>query len=143
MNRSLQRRLDQELLLSERRRIIILIVIFSAAMVLRVINKFYIKPDQETMAIESFSTIWLFPLLIVLFESISLVYINVRIKRNKHGIPIFLQYLNVIVEICLPSSIIFWVAREFPTYNVLESPAIMIYFIFIILSTLRLNLEKI
>ena len=139
MTVSLKQRLDQELLFSERRRITILIVIFSAAMVLRVINKFYIKPDQETIAIESFSTIWLFPLLVILFESVSLVYINVRIKRNKRGIPIFLQYLNVIVEICLPSSIILWVAREFPDYNVLESPAILIYFIFIILSTLRLN----
>src|SRR4030095_2609133 len=139
MNISLKQRLDRELLFSERRRIIILIVIFSAAMVLRVINKFYIKPDKETIAIESFSSIWLFPLLVVLFELISLIYINVRIKRNKNGIPIFLQYLNVIVEICLPSSLILWVAREFPYYNVLESPGILIYFIFIILSTLRLN----
>ncbi len=139
MKISLEQRLDRELLFSEKRRILILIVIFSAAMVLRMINKFYIKPDMETIAIESFSSIWLFPLLVILFELISLTYINVRIKRNKKGIPIFLQYMNVIVEICLPSSIILWVAREFPYYNVLESPGILIYFIFIILSTLRLN----
>jgi adenylate cyclase len=50
-----------------------------------------------------------------------------------------MQYLNAAFEICLPSFIIFYVAIQFPSYNVLQSPAVFIYFIFIILSTLRLN----
>lgn len=139
MKITFKQRLDQELLFSEKRRVIILIAIFSAAMVLRVINQFYIKPDEETLKIESFSTIWLFPLVIVLFESCSLIYINSRIRKKQKGIPLHLQYINAIVEICLPSLIILYIAKEYRFYNVLQSPAVFIYFIFIILSTLRLN----
>lgn len=139
MKITFKQRLDQELLFSEKRRVIILIAIFSAAMVLRLVNQFYIKPDEETLKIESFSTIWLFPLVIVLFESCSLIYINSRIKSKQKGIPLYLQYINAIVEICLPSLIILYVAKEYRFYNVLQSPAVFIYFIFIILSTLRLN----
>jgi adenylate cyclase len=139
MKITFKQRLDQELLFSEKRRVIILIAIFSAAMVLRLVNQFYIKPDEETLKIESFSTIWLFPLVIVLFESCSLIYINSRIKAKQKGIPLYLQYINAIIEICLPSLIILYVAKEYRFYNVLQSPAVFIYFIFIILSTLRLN----
>lgn len=140
MKITFEQRLDQELLFSERRRVIILIVIFSAAMVLRLINQFFIKPDEEALRIESFSTIWFFPLVIVFFESFSLIYINRRIKTKQKGIPLLLQYINAGFEICLPSLIILYVAKEYRFYNVLQSPAIFIYFIFIILSTLRLNL---
>lgn len=134
-----KQKLDEELLLSERRRVIILIAIFSAAMLFRVINQLYLEPDEDTIKIESFSTIWLFPLVIVVFETCSLLYINKKIRSQKKFIPVFLQYVNAAVEIGLPSVIILYVAKEFRFYNVLQSPAIFIYFIFIILSTLRLN----
>ena len=139
MKLTFQQQLNEELLRSERKRIIILIVIFSASIGLRLINQFFIKPDEETMRIESFSTIWLFPLVLILFESFSLLNINSRIKANKKRIPLALQYINAGIEICLPSLIILYVAKEYRFYNVLQSPAIFIYFIFIILSTLRLN----
>lgn len=139
MKITFQQQLDNELLFSERKRIIILIVIFSAAVALRLINQVLIKPDEETLRLESFSTIWLFPLVIIIFETISLFYINRRIKTNRKRIPLHLQYINVAFEICFPSLIILYVAKEYTFYNVLQSPAIFIYFIFIILSTLRLN----
>jgi adenylate cyclase len=141
MKVTFQQQLDQELLFSERRRVIILIVIFSASMVLRLFNQFFLKPDQETLLMESFSTIWLFPLVLVVFETISLLHINRRIRKNQKSIPIALQYINAGFEICLPSIIIFYVAKEYTFYNVLRSPAVFIYFIFIILSTLRLNFK--
>jgi adenylate cyclase len=139
MKITFQQQLDEELLFSERKRVIILIVIFSAAIALRLFNQFFLKPDEEIQGIESFSTIWLFPLVIIFFETFSLFYINRRIKLNRKRIPLYLQYINAGFEICLPSLIILYAAKAYSFYNVLQSPAIFIYFIFIILSTLRLN----
>jgi adenylate cyclase len=139
MKITFQQQLDEELLFSERKRVIILIVIFSAAITLRLFNQFFLKPDEEMLRIESFSTIWLFPLVIIAFETCSLLYINGRIRTKRKRIPLHLQYVNAVFEICLPSVIILYVAKEYTFYNVLQSPAVFIYFIFIILSTLRLN----
>lgn len=55
------------------------------------------------------------------------------------GLPMYMQYVNAGFEICIPALIILFVARQHPAYNVLQSPAQSVYFIFIILSTLRLN----
>jgi len=139
MKITFQQQLDQELLFSERKRIIILLSILLAAMGLRVFNQFFIKPDEESLRVESFSTIWLFPVVLILFESFSLIHINRRIKAKRKRIPLSLQFINAALEICLPSFIILYVAKVYTFYNVLQSPAIFIYFIFIILSTLRLN----
>jgi adenylate cyclase len=139
MQKTFKQQLDKELLFSERRRIVILILIFSAAIVVRLFNQVFLKPDEETLRIESFSTIWLFPLVIILFELFSLLHINQRIRANSKAIRQWLQYINAGFEICLPSAIIIYVAKEYTSYNVMQSPAVFIYFIFIILSTLRLN----
>jgi len=139
MNFVFQQQLDRELLYSERRRTIILIVIFCTAMAFRWINMFLFTKDEQTVQIESFSTVWLFPTAIILFEVFSLVYINARIRTKGKRIPLVMQYLNTAFEICLPSLIILYVAGQHLFYNVLQSPVILIYFLFIILSTLRLN----
>ena len=139
MNFVFQQQFDRELLHSERRRTIILIVIFSTAVAFRWVNIFLFTHDAQTLEIESFSTVWLFPLAIILFEVFSLAYINARIRTKGKRIPIIMQYLNTAFEICLPSLIILYVAGQHLFYNVLQSPIILIYFLFIILSTLRLN----
>ncbi|HKO80250.1 MAG TPA: adenylate/guanylate cyclase domain-containing protein [Chitinophagaceae bacterium] len=139
MNFVFQQQFDRELLHSERRRAIILIVIFSAAVAFRWVNMFLFTHDAQTLEIESFSTVWLFPLAIILFEVFSLAYINARIRTKGKRIPLIMQYLNTAFEICLPSLIILHVAGQHLFYNVLQSPIILIYFLFIILSTLRLN----
>jgi adenylate cyclase len=139
MRNNFQQQLDKELLFSERRRIVILIVLFAAAVCLRLINQFFFRADEAGFHFGSFSTVWLFPTVIILFESFSLIHINARIKANRKRIPLPLQYANATMEISLPSAIIIYIALEYTSYNVLQSPAVLIYFIFIILSTLRLN----
>jgi adenylate cyclase len=139
MQVTFQNQLGKELLFSERRRVVILVIIFSAAIVVRLINQVFLKPDEEALKIESFSTVWLFPLVVILFELLSLAHINQRIRSKKRAIRQVMQYINAGLEICLPSAIMIYVALEYSSYNVLQSPALFIYFIFIILSTLRLN----
>ena len=132
-----QQQLGEALLLSERRRIIIVISIIVFLLGYRTLEGNLFDIDLETKRIHSF--IWLFPFLILLFEILSLWYVNRRIKSKAHKIPLFGQYLNTGFEICLPSLIMLTVAKQFPTYDLLKSPALSVYFVFIILSTLRLN----
>jgi adenylate cyclase len=139
MKNTFQQQLNEELLRSERRRTVIIIGIFLFAIGYRVIDNLFFKADEEAVLIQSFTTVWLFPFIIILFELFSLLYINKRIKTSGNQIPPVMQYLNTAAEICLPSLIIFSVAKQYPSYDVLKSPALYIYFVFIILSTLRLN----
>jgi adenylate cyclase len=138
MNIHFQQQLGAEMLRSERRRIIIVISIFLFLLCYRVLQGNFFEIDLETKRIQS-SVVWLFPFLILLFELLSLWYVNRRIKSKANKIPLLGQYLNTAFEICIPSLIILTVAKQFPTYNILKSPALSVYFIFIILSTLRLN----
>lgn len=139
MQATFKQQLDKELLFSEKRRIVILIVIFSTAIVVRLINSVFLRKDEETLRLESYSTVWLFPIVIILFELISLMQINRLIRSGKRTLKTWIQFANAGFEICLPSAIILYVAKEYTSYNVLQSPAVFIYFIFIILSTLRLK----
>lgn len=139
MKVNFQQQLDHEFLHSERKRAMILIALFSAAFILRLITLFFIYADSNSPSIETFYGTLLFPVTIILFELCFLFYINTRIKARKKRVPKFLLYLNIIVEVSLPSVIILFIAKQFPSYDILQSPAVSIYFIFIILSTLRLN----
>lgn len=139
MNHIFQQKLNEALLRSERKRTIILIGIFSFAILYRSIDSIILKMDEEANQLRSFGALWLFPLTVVAFEVLSLLFINHRIRRKKNKIPLAAQYFNAGMEICLPTSIILIVASQHLNYNVLTSPALSIYFLFIILSTLRLN----
>jgi adenylate cyclase len=139
MKLTFQQQLDEELLRSERRRTIIVISIFLFAMAYRLVDLYFFKQDGDAIVIQSSMVIWVFPLLIILFELASLLYIVKRVKSKKGKIPMPVQFLNTAFEIALPSLIILTISRQYPSYDILRSPALYIYFIFIILSTLRLN----
>jgi adenylate cyclase len=60
------------------------------------------------------------------------------LERGKSP-PTALRYLNALIETSMPSMIILLVAREFEPIAVMQGPAVFLYAIFIILSTLRLD----
>ena len=128
-----------ELLLSERRRTLILISIFTLAMLYRLVDIYFIAAEQQQVPGSTSPTAWLFSASILVFEVLCLLYITRRLKTDKKKIPLVMQYINTAFEIGLPSVILLFFAKQYPAYNVLQSPAVYIYFIFIILSTLRLN----
>lgn len=139
MTITFQQQFNEELLLSEKRRTIILIGIFSITIGVRVFQLLFLGLDDETQFIHTVNAGWFFPIALVLFEVISLLYINKRIRTDKKKIPLSAQFANTAIEICLPSIIILSVAKQYPSYNVLHSPVAYIYFIFISVSTLRLK----
>lgn len=139
MNLTFQQQLNGELLRSERKRTIIIMSIFTFAIGYRLIDVSFFKMDEETRQVQSLLSVWLFPLVVILFELFSLLYINRRLKKTNQRIPLIMQYLNTAFEISLPAMIMLTVAKQSPTYDVMKSPILYIYFIFIILSTLKLN----
>ncbi len=134
-----QQKLNEELLRSERKRIITMISIFGFLILYRLLQTYFFEMDKETRKVQSSPIVWLFPLFIIGFELFSLFYVNRQIKARKNNIYLARQYLNATMEIVLPSFIILSVAKEFPAYDIVNSPALQIYFLFIILSTMRLN----
>ena len=139
MKFTFQHQLNTELLLSERRRTLILISIFTIAIIYRAIDMYFFGSDDENIRISAFRIIWLFPVTIIVFELFCLLYITRRLKTNGKKLPLLMQFVNTAFEIFLPSIVLLLLARQYPELNVLQSPAVFIYFIFIILSTLRLN----
>ena len=139
MTLNFQHQLNTELLRSERRRIISIIGIFLFAMGFRVADSYLFKVDAATAQIHSLAIVLLFPVIIIIFEIFCLLYINRKLKSGSKKIPMVMQYVITTVEILLPSLIIISVVRQYPQFDMLRSPALYIYFIFIILSTLRLN----
>jgi len=134
-----QEQLSQELLRSERRRAVIMIGIFTFSIAYRLFEGWVFGVDRERKAIQSFSTAWVFPVSLILFELLSLWYINKQIRLRRKAIPLVRQYLNAGIELCFPAFILLTIGRDFPEYDILRSPALYVYFVFIILSTLRLN----
>ena len=135
-----QQQFNGELLRSEKRRTLILIAIFLFGMLFQFVNMLFgNEQDSHTNEVLSFQATWAFPVFILLFELFYLVYLNVKIKRPAKQIPLGARYVIVAIEIFLLTVIMIGVAKQHPHFDVLQSPAMFIFFIFIILSTLRLN----
>jgi adenylate cyclase len=134
-----QQQLNEELLRSEKRRTIIIISIFLFMLGYRTLQGYFFEMDKETRTIQSIPVVWLFPMVVIVFEFLTLFAINRQIRAKRNKLSPARQYLNTAVEIFLPSFIFMTVARQFPSFDVLRSPALLVYFVFIILSTMRLN----
>jgi adenylate cyclase len=66
-------------------------------------------------------------------------YVLGRMLRQGRTPPAVLRYANALVETSVPSLLILLVARQIEPIVVLQGPAVFLYAIFIILSTLRLD----
>jgi len=130
-------RINEVLLQHEQRRTVILVILFTIGICYRLLDLFVLKTADPDAAFNTFGIAWLFPVTILLFEVVSLLVITKHLKCKK--LPRGARHFNTIIEVCLPSCMIFVIARQYPPYNVLNSPVVYIYFVFIILSTLRLN----
>jgi len=136
---SFNKRYQEELLRSERKRALILILIFSAALVFRIINVIVPGSDGGLVTGKALSTLLVFPAIVIVFELLFLLYIDRKLKSDIKNFPLLMQYLNALIEVCVPFGVILLVASQYSSINILESPFVFIFFIYIILSTLRLN----
>jgi adenylate cyclase len=139
----LQTQFKNEFLLSDKLRATVLACLFSLGAVFAGINFFLFRGNEGTIFNEqSFYDVLVFLLLLALFELLCLVHITRHIKNNLRNIPVVSQYFNTIVEISSPVVIMLLLAgQNTDPIKVLNLPAAYIFFIFILLSTLRLNFK--
>lgn len=116
-------------------------LIFGIGMAVAGIN--YLTYEAGTageMSRLSFGYVFLFMLGCVLFECMALVKVSRRIAKSRFHVSSAGRYLNAGIEVLSPAVIMFLLAPHFSIpANVIHSPAAYIYFLFIIVSTLRLD----
>ena len=76
---------------------------------------------------------------LLLCYELAIWYLLGRWLRGGRGVPGALRYLNAFVETSVPSILILLVSREINPQYVLQSPLGLLYAVFIVLATLRLD----
>src|SRR3984957_17541129 len=136
-----QRLLNREILVSERRRMLILaamqalilvLILLTATFAPSFVRSLYHDRVPERAALAAFSAF-------IAYELFAAGLVTIFLRRGRNY-PVFARYANALVETSLPTVLLFLLA------GYLSSPAIifgtwpaLLYFLFIILSTLRLD----
>lgn len=143
MKHIFNKRFEEEYLLSEQLRTSILVCVFTVAILVTTINLCVFRnTGTDELNRDSLKLIMFFQVCLFTFELLSLLYIKWKIKRNELSIPLTGQYLNALIEISMPALIILSLSHHYQSpVMILHSPVVYSYFLFIILSTLRLNLK--
>jgi len=140
-NTAFQRLLNREILLSERRRMLILaalqafillLIVLAATFAPSFVRSIYHDRLPERAALVAFSAFIVYELF-----AASLVTLFLRRGRN---LPVFGRYVNAFVETSFPTVLLYLLAGYLPAPAIVFGtwPALL-YFLFIILSTLRLD----
>ena len=134
---------EEEFMVSERLRTTILAGMFLFGVLYTgIVILFFNNKISDEFEDGASTRIFLFVSMLFLFEVLSLLYINRRRKRKLKKIPLAGQYLNAAIEITAPGIIMLLLADKFSSpAMILQTPVVYVYFIFIILSTLRLNFK--
>jgi len=136
-----QRLLNREILLSERRRMLILaamqalilvLILLTATFAPSIVRSIYHDRLPERAALAAFSAF-------IAYELFAAGVVTIFLRRGRN-FPVLGRYMNALVETSFPTVLLYVLA------GYLSSPAIifgtwpaLLYFLFIILSTLRLN----
>ncbi|MFZ0605792.1 MAG: adenylate/guanylate cyclase domain-containing protein [Roseiarcus sp.] len=136
-----QRLLNREILLSERRRMLILagvqalilvLILLTATFVPSFVRSIYHDRAPERAALAAFSAF-------ILYELLAAGVVTIFLRRGRN-FPVLGRYMNALVETSFPTLLLYLLA------GYLSSPVVifgtwpaLLYFLFIILSTLRLN----
>ena len=128
---------QRALLRSERLRILILVGAIGAAFIARTIRTIVLhRRDDLHLWLPTF----LLVALVVGYEYLMLRVINHAIQIGG-DLKKATWIINIIVEGCLPALAVAFLSSASidPAYRPLANPAVLLFFVFIILSTLRLN----
>jgi adenylate cyclase len=142
MNTFFNKKFEEEVLLNEKLRTTILACFFLFGILYTVFNLIVLKHKAP---IELKDSLWLILAshgALFTFEVLSWLHIRHRIKHKLYKTGDTGIYINSLVEISSPGFIIVLLAYNYETpINILHAPVVYLYFIFIILSTLRLDFK--
>jgi adenylate cyclase len=133
----------KEILQSERTRMILLLIVFGAVLVsLAFMIVFF--PDRAQQFFQ-YSLPLHIPIIvsasIVLYEGVVIVFITKLVMKWNRVIPIVPRYLNAFLETSYPTIAIIIAAHYISLETAIIHPVIPMYFLFIILSALRLDFK--
>jgi len=137
-----EKEFSKEILVSERFRLYIIAAIFAVIVFYLVFILIFFKDWFDTVFKEQNPLYWL--VLILAFFSIrSLLVRNIWSRWFKKGkeLPEFLRYLNATLEISIPTLAILILGMNYHSVLFLHTPAVFLYFIFIILSIFELEFK--
>jgi K+-sensing histidine kinase KdpD len=128
---------QQALLKSERLRILIVIWALGAAFLVRTLRTVVLH-NQENLKLWMLTVAFL--VLILGYEFLMLRAVN-RSMQGGRRISNAVWIINIILESCLPAFVLMFESSEAieAAYRPLANPVVLVFFVFIILSTLRLN----
>jgi adenylate cyclase len=135
-----QRLLNREILLSERRRMLILaamqalilvLIVLAATLVPGFVQSIYHDRLPVRAAMAAFSAF-------VVYELFAASLLTIFIRRGRN-FPVLGRYLNALVETSFPTVLLYFLAGYLFAPAVFGTWTAQLYFLFIILSTLRLD----
>ncbi len=138
---SVEELFNSEISSSERLRALILIGLLGLEAIFLIVIYFFYKEEYLQMFDTHISiyAILIFTLIIIIYETL----VHYLIGRSKFYIthPRFFSYLNSFSEVSLLSILLIFLVEYSGQTVILQSPATLTYFIFIVLSTFRLNFK--
>ena len=133
--------LAREIIHSERMRMAILAGLLGALLVFYGLGYALLRNDYPPLRFLT-PAAFLYMIAVIallLCYELAIRYLIGRWLRQGRGVPGALRYLNAFVETSIPSLLILLVSREIDPLYVLQSPLGLLYAVFIVLSTLRLD----
>jgi adenylate cyclase len=136
-----KKRFEEEVLSSDKLRTTIVIWMLAFAIFYLMINIQIEKINVPGKSgIESMLLLLAFHCALLVFEILVWLRIDYRIKKQQYSIRDFERYLYSFFEICSPGLIIVILSKQYNSpIMILHAPVVYLYFIFIVLSTLRLD----
>ena len=143
MKNFFNKRFEEEVLLNEKLRTTILMCMFLFAMIYTSVNLFIMQSaGRQQEQIHTLKLMLAFQFFIFCFEVLAFTRISFKIKSHSFTIPHVARYINSFIEILSPGVIILILSKQFSSpLAILHAPVVYLYFIFIILSTLRLDFK--
>jgi len=137
---SFEDHLAREIVASERLRMGALAALIGALLVLMPVLYLAFRDEYRRHFTGISGVALAFMVLALLFAyELAVRHVIGRRERDGKGVPEVLRYLNAFVETSVPSLLIVVVAREANPVVVLQGAAVLLYGVFIVLSTLRLD----
>lgn len=140
-NKIFEKEISKEILKSERFRLFVLMIVFGTLFLFAISLSVLYKDYFEDVLTGTNYFLWAISVLLLII--IRSFFIRYRIRKwQKAGYQIAekWRYLNSFIEISIPSLGILIFAQGFQSVYALITPIVFLYFIFIILSALELNL---
>ena len=137
---SFEDHLAREIIHSERMRMAILAGLLGVLIVFYSLGYALFRNSDLLRFLTPAAFIYIITVIVLLLcYELAMRYLFGRWLRRANGAPVALRYLNAFVETSVPSILILLVSREINPLYVLHSPLGLLYAVFIVLATLRLD----